>query len=402
MRRKHLSFAAGLFASIVLALLLACPAYAAFTDVPASHWAAGDIQYVAERGLFKGTSATTFGPNANMDRAMLATVLYRYAGSPPVSGSTPYADVAAGQWYTAAVTWAYQNGIFPQQVLNSRMLSPSSNVRRAEFSIMLYNFAKTLNKADCDTNAMGQHPFTDMEWNNFSFSGFGPIYNEAVEAMLGWARPNGIITGTSSTTLNPLGTITRAEVAAMLSRFDKNVLGGTDATVQLKPAPEPTPDTDKYAGYTLANGKPITEENVYEILMGLKETYPTGSLYGAPYVSTSSARGPFGNRDHCAGWAWLCSDAAFGNLPWRKVTNPNWDEIKVGDLIAFDTETSGHVVVVLEKGFVDITVNGVHIVGDYIDITDSGNHNKVHWGGTYFREDVEKFPGLTLYTRYPV
>ena len=85
--RKGAVLAAGLLVST----LLVCPAYAAFTDVPESHWAAADIQYVAERGLFNGTSATTFDPNANMDRAMLATVLYRYAQtvglSPLISNS---------------------------------------------------------------------------------------------------------------------------------------------------------------------------------------------------------------------------------------------------------------------------------------------------------------------------
>lgn len=70
--------------SAALAFSLICPAYAAFTDVSENHWAAADIQYAAERGLFNGTSDTTFAPNANMSRAMLATVLYRYAGSPAV------------------------------------------------------------------------------------------------------------------------------------------------------------------------------------------------------------------------------------------------------------------------------------------------------------------------------
>lgn len=66
----------------VLAVSLAAPAFAAYRDVPANHWAAEDIQYVTERGLFNGTGVNTFGPSTEMSRAMLATVLYRYAGSP--------------------------------------------------------------------------------------------------------------------------------------------------------------------------------------------------------------------------------------------------------------------------------------------------------------------------------
>ena len=147
----------------------------AYTDVTDKHWAAADIQYVTERGLFNGTSPTTFAPNLKMNRAMLATVLYRYAGSPAVSGSTPYVDVAAGEWYSDAVTWAYQHRIFTQATLGWKQLIPSESVRRAEFAVMLYNYAKTLERAECDTSAMAQHPFTDMDFNSFSFSGFGPI-----------------------------------------------------------------------------------------------------------------------------------------------------------------------------------------------------------------------------------
>ena len=386
--RKGAILAAGLLVST----LLVCPAYAAFTDVPESHWAAADIQYVAERGLFNGTSATTFDPNANMDRAMLATVLYRYAGSPAVSGVTPYVDMTAGQWYTDAVIWAYQNGIFPETTLDWKQLSPTENVRRAEFAIMLYNFSKTLDKASCDASAMEQHPFTDMGWDRFSFSGFGPIYNESVEAMLGWAWPNGIMTGNTETTINPLGTITRAEVAAMLSRFDKTMLGGTAPTVTIPPTPEPEPSPDpgnQYEGYTLTNGKPLTEENVSEFLWGLMDIYPIGTTYETPYRSTSAARGPYSSGVHCAGWAMLCSDAVFGDLPWIRMTNPDWGNIRPGDLVEYDNWSTGHVVVVIEK------------TDEYIIFTDSTTNNKTYWGGQYFRWWLEEQPGYTLYTRYP-
>ena len=109
----------------VLALSLAVPSFAAYRDVPAGHWAAGDIQYVTERGLFKGTGGDTFGPSTEMNRAMLATVLYRYAGSPAVSETVPYSDVAIGTWYAPGVAWAYQNRIFPSANLERSLLYPS-------------------------------------------------------------------------------------------------------------------------------------------------------------------------------------------------------------------------------------------------------------------------------------
>jgi len=260
--------------------------------------------------------------------------------------------------------------------LSRTMLYPNENVRRAEFCVMLYNFAKSLGKANADPAVMERAPFTDMEWNRFSMAGFGPIYNEASEAMLGWAWPVGIMNGATATTIDPLGSITRAEVAAMLARFDWNVLGGTEPTVQqpvLSPEPEMVP----------------SEEVVSAILWALMNTYPTNTLYGAPYVPNNPLDRPFSNCDHCAGWAMKCSDVAFGNLPWRQVNNPRWEEIRVGDVLDYRNPISGHAIVVLEK------------TDEYVVVTESGINNKTRWGGQYPRWWLEEQPGLTLNTRYP-
>lgn len=63
----------------------------------------------------------------------------------------------------------------------------------------------------------------------------------------------------------------------------------------------------------------------------------------------------------------LCSDAAFGSLPWRYQITPAWGNIRIGDLVEYDD----HVVVVVDKS------------DDSIKITDSGVNNKVYWGGSY-------------------
>ena len=374
----------------VLAVSLAAPAFAAYRDVPANHWAAEDIQYVTERGLFNGTSPDTFGPSTEMSRAMLATVLHRYAGSPAVSGSAPYVDVTVGAWYMPGVIWAYQNGVFPSVNLSRTLLYPDENVRRAEFCVMLYNFAKSLGKANDDPSVITQAPFTDMAWDRFPMAGFGPLYSEAEAAILGWAWPMGIMEGTSATTINPLGTITRAEVAAMLARFDRNILGGTEPTAPVLPEPGPDPSplpTDN--GYTTADGKPLTEENVWATIVALKEIYPTNTPYGAPYVPNNPLDRPYSNCDACAGWAMKCSDAAFGDLPWRRVNNPHWEDIRTGDLVQFRNTPGGHVVIVLEK------------TDEYIKVTESGIHNKAIWGGQYFKWWLEKQPDYAIQTRYP-
>ena len=131
----------------------------------------------------------------------------------------------------------------------------------------------------------------------------------------------------------------------------------------------------------------VTEESVQTALAELKTIYPDGTVYPTPYRSTSG--GPYTKGVHCAGWAALCSDAAFGDLPWRRVSRPSWDQIRPGDLLEYKNPESYHVVVVLEK------------TDSYVFVTESGNHNMALWSGQYFKWWLEEQPQYVLYTRYP-
>ena len=131
----------------------------------------------------------------------------------------------------------------------------------------------------------------------------------------------------------------------------------------------------------------VTEESVQAVFAGLRERYPHGSVYPTPYRSTSN--GPYRCGTYCSGWATLCSDAAFGDLPWRRVDSPSWEQIRPGDLVRYDTESSGHVMVVVKK------------TDELLYFTDSGLSNKVYWGGNVPRWWMESRSGYTLYTRYP-
>ena len=82
-----------------------------FADVTADAWYADAAVYCRDNGLMSGTSNTTFSPNTPMTRAMLSTVLYRLAGSPAVTGTDSFTDTTDNQWYSDAVVWAAQNGI---------------------------------------------------------------------------------------------------------------------------------------------------------------------------------------------------------------------------------------------------------------------------------------------------
>ena len=144
------------------------------------------------------------------------------------------------------------------------------------------------------------------------------------------------------------------------------------------PAPQTTPAPSD-----------LTEENVRAMIRALRDVYPTGSYYPAPYVPNNPLDRPYSNCDACAGWAMLCSDTAFGELPWRQVMNPRWEDIRAGDLLDWHDGTTGHVVVVLEK------------TAEYVKTTESGRGNMVRWGGQYFRWWLEGQPDYSLRTRYP-
>lgn len=179
-----------------------------FTDVSTSDWFYDDVAFVYENGLFSGTDSRSFSPNASMTRAMLVTVLYRLEGEPTLTGRSSFTDVRSGAYYEKAVIWAAANGIVTGT--DSTSFSPDAKVTREQLAAILYRYAQ-YRKLDTDASAK-LNSFTDAD----SVSAY------ASEA-LGWAVSEGLINGASGK-LMPKGDATRAQVAAILHRFVKNVL----------------------------------------------------------------------------------------------------------------------------------------------------------------------------------
>ena len=97
----------------------------AFTDMPSNHWAYGDVQFAVSHDLFNGTSGDTFSPNSSMTRAMVVTVLARYEGVDTSTGGT---------WYDAGRDWAMQNGV-------SDGTNIEASITREQLATMLYRYA---------------------------------------------------------------------------------------------------------------------------------------------------------------------------------------------------------------------------------------------------------------------
>ena len=201
------------------------------------------------KGLFNGTTATTFSPDAQMKRGQLAAVLYRYAGSPAVTGESGYGDVTTGAYYADACAWAKANGIFMAEKLNAANLNPDEGITRSEFAVMLYNFAKLNGKADVKSNA--SNPYTDMK----------NVSEEIQTAVIGWAVPAGILGGTTDTTMNPYGAIKRAHVAAMLYRYETKIANPGSEPAPTKPTTEPKPAETKPT--TTPTTTPTTAKSTY-------------------------------------------------------------------------------------------------------------------------------------------
>ncbi|MBR4078476.1 MAG: S-layer homology domain-containing protein [Oscillospiraceae bacterium] len=213
--------------ALTLMLSMQLPALAAhpFSDVAHDSWYRTAVEFVYDRKLMSGISDTIFGPDTNMTRAMLVTVLYSMEGKPAANGKLPFTDVAPNIWYRAPVAWAYANGIVSGT--SAASFSPDNNITREQ---MVAIFSKYANFKGLDTP-----PKASIE----DYADAGTVSAYARNA-LSWAVGNGIISGTSAATLSPAGSATRAQCAVILMRF-MEWTEGADGTPQVTPKPTPTP-----------------------------------------------------------------------------------------------------------------------------------------------------------------
>ena len=182
----------------------AAPVGLPFADVSGSDWFYNDVRYVYEKGIMDGTGIDRFSPNAPLTRAMIVTILYRMAGSPSVSGSSDFTDVAAGKWFAKAVAWAAANGIV--NGYGSGLFGPNDPVTREQLAAILYRYA-----------VYGGMTAVTLEENLGGFADTAQLSAYAIQAM-NWAVGQGLINGSGSN-LVPKAQATRAQVAAIIHRY---------------------------------------------------------------------------------------------------------------------------------------------------------------------------------------
>ena len=175
-----------------------------FTDVSEKDWFNGDVMFVYENGLMLGTSKTMFSPHGTATRGMMATILWRMEGSPATKGKNSFTDVEAGKWYADAITWTAENGIFAGY--GKEKFGPDDPITREQLAAIFYRYA---DYKGYDLTVKG---------NLDKFKDADKITDYAKMAMQ-WAVGSGLVKGKSGNLLDPQGTATRAEIAAMLHRF---------------------------------------------------------------------------------------------------------------------------------------------------------------------------------------
>ena len=203
-----------------------------FTDANPDAWYHDGIHWALDNGIMTGVSSTSFQPGGTATRAMVVTMLWRNAGEPDCESPASFTDVKSGSWYAEAVNWAAEYGIVTGY--SDTVFGPNDNVTREQLATILYRYDNT-GFGDEDISDMELEeilaafaallvgflpseepvvlPFDDAD----SVSGWA---QEAVQ----WAWSEGIINGKTETTLAPKDNATRAEVATILMRYSAAVV----------------------------------------------------------------------------------------------------------------------------------------------------------------------------------
>lgn len=177
---------------------------AVFRDVGEDAFYSDALDWCYALGYIKGVTEDTFEPDTALSRAMLVTVLHRFAGTPESDVSVPFADIQPGAYYAAALNWAYGQGII--QGTSPTEFSPAVSVTRQQAMTIFHRFAQ---KMQADNGLRSAEAFPDA----------GQVSDYAWDAV-GWSAANGIIQGDEKGALNPRASATRAQSITMLMRLE--------------------------------------------------------------------------------------------------------------------------------------------------------------------------------------
>lgn len=179
-----------------------------FTDMD-DHWAENAVDYVTARNMFSGTgNGSTFSPETQMTRAMLAQVLYNLEGAVDHDHDHGFTDIDDGAWYSKAVNWAAKNSVVSGYGDGS--YQPDKLLTREEVAQIFFNYAKSKGY-DMSHSAELDHFVDDHEVSDWALNAKK------------WAVGAGLISGKGGNVLGAKHNATRAEGAQMFMNFCQNI-----------------------------------------------------------------------------------------------------------------------------------------------------------------------------------
>ena len=185
------------------------PTAPSITDVPAGTWFAPYVNNVTARGIMPILLDGNFHPDISTTRLMFAQALFNLAGQPAVFTEPIFTDVSPTDWFAPAVTWANSQGIV--QGMGNNTFAGDANITREQLAVMVVRFSEIFGINLPQTNS------------SVNFVDAASVSYWATDAV-GSIQTAGIIVGRPNGNFDPQENITRAEVAAIITRLI-NIIG---------------------------------------------------------------------------------------------------------------------------------------------------------------------------------
>ena len=379
--------------ALALSVGLAAPAAASaqFSDVPGTYWAYAEIGEAVSKGITNGYSDGTFKPGNSVTNAHFSAFLARafYADE--------YDDTGASPWYQPYTDTLNNHSILAGTTVGSDFAANiNKSINRYDMARMMYNVL-----VDKGAAMPSSSELQNAKKSIGDFLSVPAHYTNAVATCYAM----GVLNGQNDGTFGGSNLMNRAQGCVVVYRLTQKLEDGdtglepAEPTEPEKPVEPENPGTTSPTGAsngTLTNGKPITEENVIELLAELEEKYPDGTPAGNNQIYSSIQ---FGAEGACGGFAFRISDELFGKAENPKRRVYDLSEIRPGDtiLILKDGERN-HWTTALTAidadGDIQSTVDG--------NSGDSGVNGVVRWNHNCWLT-VKEHNGFTyeVWTRYP-
>ena len=175
-----------------------------YADVSKRDWFYDDVQFVSDKGIMNGTGKDSFGPSMAITRGMIVTILYRMEGEPATVKDCPFTDVKKGSYYEKGISWASEQGIVGGY--GNGAFGPDDEITREQLAAIFFRYAQYKNY---DVSAKAELT---------GYADYSKVSAWATTAM-SWANANGLVNGVGGNCLDPKGSATRCQTAAILHRF---------------------------------------------------------------------------------------------------------------------------------------------------------------------------------------